>query len=168
MGIRAVVALSVAALAACTSHISGTGTHTSGPSHISSTPTPSSTPTVSSLPESLTPSASETGSVSSPVLPQTNLVITRYGWDAASRTASAVAILPGKVINNGTCTLSLTLAATTLTASKPSTSDASSTDCGLLKINSAALTPGSWSGSVSFSGGGTTATSTSFAIEVTA
>ena len=168
IGIRAAVVLAAAALAACTSHTSGNGTHSSGTSRTSSTPTPSDTSTVSTVPESLTPSVSDTASVSSPVLPQTSLVITRYGWNAATHVASAVAILPGKVIDQGSCTLTITLNGTTRTASKASTPDASSTDCGLLAITDATLTPGSWSGSVSFTGGGTTATSTSFTIEVTA
>lgn len=164
-------AAAVAMLAACTSNTTGTATTHSGsvtpPS--SSVPSISETPTVSTPPESLTPSTSTTPAISSPpVLPQTSLVITRYGWDAAAHKASAVAILPGKVINTGSCTLTITLAGVSRTATKASTPDASSTDCGLITITDTTLSPGTWSGSVSFTGGGTTATSTTFPITVTA
>lgn len=158
--------LSLTSIAACTSHTSGTGTHSGGLPSSSASSTPSAAPTTPSAPDSLTPSTSPSSS-SPPVLPQTNLVITRSGWDASTHTASAVAILPGQVLEQGSCTFTLTLNGVTQKATKASTPDASSTDCGLLTITDATLTPGSWSGVVTFTGGTTTATSTTFTIAVT-
>ena len=165
-----VTAAGLLILTACTSHTSGAGTHSGSISK--SVPTTSTaatdTPTGPTSPESLTASASTSPTNSQSTIQQTNLVITRSGWNAGTHTASAVAILPGKVIDTGSCTFTLTLGTVTRSVSKPTTPDASSTDCGLLAITDTTLTPGTWSGSVSFTGGGMTARSATFPMQVTA
>lgn len=76
-----------------------------------------------------------------------SVVVTYSGWDAAASRVAVGAYAEDVVESGGTCTLTLTGAGGTRTASQPATPDAGSTACGELTVGAPS---GTWSARVAY------------------
>jgi hypothetical protein len=76
--------------------------------------------------------------------------ITYAGWNAEASTVEVAGFLPGAVESDGTCTLTLTNAGSSVAATVAGSPDASSTSCGGLVVPGASISPGTWTAVVSY------------------
>jgi hypothetical protein len=107
-----------------------------------------------SAPHSTTAASSTAASgrkSSSPPRKQVTLVVTYSGWNAGARTAEVDAFAPRVLATHATCTLTMSLAGVSRTASRRASVGPSSTQCGALTIAGSKLSPGSWRAIVHFS-----------------
>lgn len=182
--------LATAVLAACTTGSVGTGPSSSAPSGAVPTrsgSTPAGQPGVSSpdagpgagtaaqstdgaLP-SLAPTAAPSGGPqpSGSGAPKTVPVqITIHDWNAKQDQAEVDAFVPGAVVPDGTCTLTLTQGSVHRTATHAAVTTPASTSCGLITIAGAQLAAGSWQAVVRFHAPTASGTSDPVTIQVPA
>ncbi|MBO9555488.1 hypothetical protein [Cellulomonas sp.] len=164
-------------LGACTPQPGGAPGATTSPR----TATPTASPTLTTTPPSPDATAPSTPQQSAPPGAQpapgatsappadprkrTTLVVTFGAWNSASGAVEVSGYVP-LVEGDGTCTLTLTQGASTVTARSTAYPDASSTSCDLLSVPRASLGPGSWQASVDYASSTSLATSTPLIIEV--
>lgn len=148
---------------------------TAVPGPATSSSPPSGTASVPSLSASASgPPASGSGgpaSASSPpstTAPPTRatVIVTYSGYDRASGTASAAALVPSVLVPSASCTLVLSHDGVTYRVAKRAAATANSMQCGT--IEKAGLAPGGWTGTVEFSSPTVRGTSAPFTIQVTA
>lgn len=108
-----------------------TGATTSDPAHPSSPATAAAT---------ATPTATTRPVVVKSVTPH----LTYYQWDAASSTLEVGGNVPGLVDAGGSCVVTATRAGVTVTQSFGASAQASSTECGTMRLTSPKLTSGAW------------------------
>jgi hypothetical protein len=152
------------------------------PSPAATTPTPTPTPTVGPSPAApaVTPPADPgTGPAqpaqpgqpgTDPVAPAPGLatvdVATTYaGWNDASG-AVEVGAYAAAVESGGTCTLTLTQGATTVTTQGTATPDASTTACGALAVGRDRLSAGAWQAVVSYASATSSGVAAPVSVEV--
>lgn len=78
-----------------------------------------------------------------PAPASTDVVVTYSGWNATSGAVEVGAYVP-VLESGGTCTLVLTQGTTVVEVARDAAPDASTTACGALAVERAALAPGSW------------------------
>jgi hypothetical protein len=76
--------------------------------------------------------------------------LTFADWNAQSGAVEVSSYVQEVVENGGTCTLTLTQGADSVTASSAAQADASSTTCGDLVVARAKLAPGTWRAVVTY------------------
>jgi hypothetical protein len=154
--------LAASLLAGCTS--SGGGSPSAPASSPASLPTSSAAtglPTTSAAPTTVpgtTAATSPSSTPTTPAAPDTSspagrtvtVQITFAGWDAPSHSAQVNAFVPSLVVRDGTCTLTLSSGAVQRTTTVVAHSTPQATNCGLMSIPGAQLSPGSWRAVVSF------------------
>ena len=116
----------------------------------STVPSPSAAPTTAPPADGRTP---------------TSVVVTFAEWSTASGAVEAAG-LADVVESGGTCTLTLTQGAATVTTSITAEPDAASTSCGTLTVPRADLAPGRWTGVLRYASTASVGESASFTIEV--
>lgn len=147
---------------------------TAPPSSTSTQGTPSATPTTTPLPDDATPSPSASATTApagvEPTAPtptdghQTvGVVVTYSGWDAAESVVE-VGAYAATLVDDGTCTVTLTSGARRVSSSGATLADVSTTSCGRLTVARSNVSSGTWTGIVSFDS--TTRTGTSDPFEV--
>jgi hypothetical protein len=173
---------------ACTT---GTSDPASSSSDTSSAPDSSSTPTLptatlpttvptdtglpTALPTGATTSTSAAPSTTTSTPPPSTsrppatvgIHLSFYDWSAAQQVAEVGANVEGKVIRNGSCTLTMRRGSVTRTASHKAVIAPSSTSCGVLTIPGSKLTPGAWTAVVTFTSPTATGSSDPVTITVT-
>jgi Na+-transporting methylmalonyl-CoA/oxaloacetate decarboxylase gamma subunit len=80
---------------------------------------------------------------------EVTVVVTSADWDAAGAQVEATAFVSG-VLEPGTCTLTLTSGATTVTAQSPAAPDATTTTCAPVDVPRSRLSAGTWQAVVSY------------------
>lgn len=78
------------------------------------------------------------------------VVLTHAGFDPLTGTVRANGYVAGVIKNGGTCTLTLTLGSTVVTARNTASADATTTSCGLLET-APGLRSGTWAAVLSYS-----------------
>jgi ABC-type molybdate transport system substrate-binding protein len=78
------------------------------------------------------------------------LVVTYSGWNTVANDAEVAAYVQSLQPAGGNCTLTMTLAGTTRTASKAASTDVSTTQCGTVAIPAGQLSTGTWTATVSY------------------
>jgi hypothetical protein len=76
--------------------------------------------------------------------------LTFSGWNDVTSAVEVDGFLPGTAGSGGTCTLTLTHGATTVTTTVPGTDNAQDTDCGGAAVSRAELFPGTWTAVLSY------------------
>lgn len=92
------------------------------------------------------------------------LFVTYSGWNSQAGAVEIGSYLPTAVEDDGTCTLTLTQGATSVTASVPGTPNVTSTSCGGLSIPGSEVSSGTWVAVVTYES--PTSSGSSDAIEV--
>lgn len=134
----------------------------SGPAANSATPT--AVPVPSGTPRQTTTTAPPTTGSTTNAKRSITVVLNGSGWDA---TAGAEAGgYPATVESDGTSTLQLASAASTVSVSAAAQADASTTDCGWLAVPPSRLSAGSWAGVLRYQSAASTGDSTSLTIRV--
>lgn len=164
----AAIAAAATLISACTTGTSGDGTPTGGSTAVPSSPPPTALSTAtlptdsgapSALPSDSTPVTSAGPSTTAPSTPpasstrpvgRVGIHLSFYDWSAAQQVAEVGANVEGKVIRDGSCTLTLRLDSVTRTVSRRAIITPSSTSCGVLTIPGSRLGPGDWTAVVSF------------------
>lgn len=93
------------------------------------------------------------------------MTLTFSGWNTNSKSVGVSGFVP-VVEQDGTCTLELTKAGSTVAATSTAFPDAGSTSCGWLEVPGAKLSTGSWKAVLSYSSSTNHARSTGVEIEV--
>ena len=166
-GIAAAIAAGAAIISAGTTGTSGDGTPTGGSTPVPPSPPPTALSTAASptdsgapsaLPTDSTPVTSAGPSTTAPSTPPSStrpvgrvgIHLSFYDWSATQQVAEVGANVEGKVIRDGSCTLTLRLGSVVRTASRRAIITPSSTSCGVLSIPGSKLGPGDWTAVVSF------------------
>lgn len=158
----------VAGTAACGS-TSGSDTGTAAAAEVSATGAAPAPPTVYGEP--VEPSREEPSDVAvdAPVTvapgEPASVVITYAEWNPTDGVIEEGSFVQGVVETGGTCVLTLTRGATSVTASGPAEPDATTTSCGGLSVPGDQVSSGTWSAVVSYRSDRTEGTSP--AVEVT-
>jgi hypothetical protein len=95
------------------------------------------------------------------------VTVTFHGWRADVRQVLVGGYVPGVVESGGTCTLTLTKGAATVSADTQATADAASTACGAVVVPGDRLTAGTWKAVLSYSSPMHAGASGAVAVEVT-
>lgn len=85
------------------------------------------------------------------VVPQTGLVITYASVEKSTGDVVIGAYMAGILEDGGTCAVAMTQGGRTLTAQSRAAADATTTDCGQLRIPAGSVSPGTWRANVSYS-----------------
>lgn len=104
----------------------------------SATTVPSDEPT----PQQTTPSASP--EPSAPTKEVADVVLTRVAWSSSNRTVEVSAYVANAIEEGGTCTVTVADAGVSVSASKDAVPDATTTSCGMVVVNGASLTNGTY------------------------
>lgn len=133
----------------------------------SATPAPTAEPSASEDPAEPAGPPSEETDAAQPAPPtgtdSATVVITYSGWEDASESVEAGAYA-SLLEPAGSCTLSLSQGAVTMTQTIDALTDVSTMSCGGFQIPSADLSPGTWTAVVSYAS--STSTGTSAPVEV--
>src|SRR6185437_7154319 len=135
---------------------------TGSPPSTSGSDTPTTTAPASSGASRPTSSAA-----TSPAKSKVDLIVTYSGWTASTKTAEVDAFAPDVLVSNAKCTLTLTRAGVTRTASRPASASASTTQCGALTVPGSQLVAGDWTAVVRFDSPSAAGSSTPVTIRVT-
>lgn len=148
-----------------------TGTAAVSAPSASAGPSASSAPADPASPSSTSSPASSPSSApkptSKPVVTVKNVTphLTYYDWSAASSTLEVGGNVPGLVDAGGSCVVTATRGAVTVTQSFAASPQASSTECGTMRLTSTKLTGGDWNLTIGYRS--PRATGTSVSTEVT-
>lgn len=126
--------------------------------------------TTAPVEDSAQPTSGQTIATDTPVVVTSStvpVVVTYSGWNASLRKVMVGGYVTGVIESGGTCTLTLTHAGTSVTASGPGRPDAATTACGGLTVPGSSLTAGSWKAVLSYASKASTGTSSSVDIDVT-
>ncbi|HEV7189313.1 MAG TPA: hypothetical protein VGN28_15585 [Blastococcus sp.] len=96
----------------------------------------------------------------------TSVFITYSGWVPATRSVEVGGYVSGVIESDGICTLTLSRAGRSVSASKPGEVDASSTSCGGLSIPAAQVSSGTWTAVVTYASAASHATSAPVQVKV--
>jgi len=88
-----------------------------------------------------------------------SVLLSFSGYDDTTGSVEVDGYLPGVAEDSGTCTLTLTRDAVTVTAAVPGTENINDTDCGGAAVPRAQLSPGTWTAVLSYSSSSTRASS---------
>ena len=146
--------------AGCTSS-GGPSAPTSPAASLPTTAASTSLPTTSAAPTTAPSTATPTSPSTSPTTGSTTgtsssagrtvtVQITFSGWDGPSRSAQVNAFVPSLVVRDGSCTLTLSSGGVRRAATVVAHSTPQATNCGLMSIPGAQLSPGAWRAVVSF------------------
>ena len=95
------------------------------------------------------------------------VTVTFYGWNPDTKAVEVGGYVTGVVEDGGTCTLTLTKGATTVTGSTKALPDASTTACGAVAVPGNKVGAGTWRAVLSYSSDGHTGTAEAVDVEVT-
>ena len=93
--------------------------------------------------------------------------VTFFGWNAAAHEVEVGGYVAGVIEGGGTCTLTLTRGAATVTGQRSARPDATTTTCGEIDVPGSGLTAGTWTGVLSYRSAGHTGAAAPVQIEVT-
>jgi hypothetical protein len=99
---------------------------------------------------------------------QLSVVLSYLDWNDDVPGAEASGYVSGVVENGGSCTLTLTRNGQRVTVEGDAEADASTTVCGGLTVPRTSLTPGSWSGVLTYESAGSSGESAAVTLEVPA
>jgi hypothetical protein len=142
------------------------------PASSSGAPTPPAAPTsgssTSSAPSAPTTSAGAAASTSASAQTgrQVGVVLGYADWDAADGVVEAAGFVIDVIENGGTCTLTLSSAGSTVSATATGAADATTTNCGRLTIPRAGLAAGSWRAVLTYQSPAAHGTSEAMTVEV--
>jgi hypothetical protein len=92
--------------------------------------------------------------------------ITYYGWNPDSSVVELNGFVPSLVEDGGTCTLTLTQAGASATATREATPNVTNTACGELVVPGDELAPGTWSAVLSYESAGSEGASAPVEVQV--
>jgi hypothetical protein len=142
-----------------------------GPTAVASSPSAGATPSASVAPaDPASPSASSSASASptsKPVVTVKNVTphLTYYDWTSSTSTLEVGGNVPGMVDAGGSCVVTATHGSVTVSQAFPASAQASSTECGTMRLTSPKLTAGTWNLTIGYRS--PRATGTSASTEVT-
>lgn len=97
---------------------------------------------------------------------EATLQVTSAGYDTSAGAVVVRALLPERVEEDGTCTLTLTSGGAKATGSRPAVPDAQSTSCGAISVPAAELDSGRWEAVVTYTSPRTQAASDPVDVDV--
>lgn len=130
------------------------------------TPVPSDPASPSSSPSTSTSAGPSAGPTSKPVVvvKKVTPALTFFQWTASSSTLQVGGNVPGLVDAGGSCIVTATQGAVTVTQSFAASPQASSTECGTMNLTSPKLTSGTWNLTIGYRSPRAAGTSSSTAV----